>query len=99
MLRSAETLQLVDDVVDEVVALSSTLQPATVTHVDSTAEDVVTVAVCDKETSKDVVVAQSSAVSVSQPPSGPVGLAGKVGMRSGPMVYLGQEGSGPIVRN
>lgn len=77
------------------VALSSTLQPYTVAHVETTAVVVVTVAL---STPNDVLVKQSSADSVSQPSSGPsLGLGGKVGMRSGPTVMVGHIGSGPLL--
>lgn len=58
---------------------------------------VVMVSVADTETPKDVLVRHISAESVSHSPSGPDGLGGNVGIRSGPMVYEGQVGSGPLV--
>lgn len=51
----------------------------------------------DCDTPNEVLVAQSSADSVSQPLSGPLlGFGGYVGSRSGPTVIVGQSGSVPL---
>lgn len=77
------------------VALSVTSQPNIVTHVESTEEVVVTVAV---STPNDVLLKQTSADSVLQPSSGPsVGLGPYVGKLSGPIVIDGQGGSVPLM--